>query len=36
VSTDFQQMGAMAARLILDNAKLQQEVPFHLKLRNSL
>ena len=36
VSTDFQQMGEMAARLILDNAKLQQEVPFHLKLRNSL
>ncbi|HZE85557.1 MAG TPA: GntR family transcriptional regulator [Puia sp.] len=36
VSTDFQQMGAMAARLILDNAKLQQEVPFHLTLRNSL
>jgi DNA-binding transcriptional regulator YhcF (GntR family) len=36
VSTDFQKMGAMAARLILDNAKLQQEVPFHLTLRNSL
>lgn len=36
VSTDFQMMGTMAARLILDNAKLQQEVPFHLTLRNSL
>jgi len=36
VSTDFQQMGAMAARLILDNTPLQQEVPFHLTLRNSL
>ncbi len=36
ISTDFQQMGTMAARLILDNARLQQEVPFHLTLRNSL
>ncbi len=36
VSTNFQQMGAMAARMILDNTKLQEEVPFHLTLRNSL
>ncbi len=36
VSTDFQQMGEMAARMILDNTKLQLEVPFYLTLRNSL
>lgn len=36
ISTDFVQMGAMAARLILDNTKLQQEVPFYLTLRNSV
>ncbi|MHA4806656.1 GntR family transcriptional regulator [Flavitalea flava] len=36
VSTDFQEMGAMAARLILDNSRSQKEVPFYLTLRNSL
>ena len=36
VSTDFQQMGAMAARLVLDNARRQEAVPFYLTMRNSL
>jgi hypothetical protein len=36
VSTDFQQMGAMAAQLVLDNARRQEAVPFYLTLRNSL
>jgi DNA-binding transcriptional regulator YhcF (GntR family) len=36
ISTDFQQMGAMTARMILDNVRRQEEVPFHLTLRNSL
>ena len=36
ISTDFQQMGAMTARLILDNERRQEEVPFYLTLRNSL
>ncbi len=36
ISTNFQKMGEMAARLILDNSKLQSEVPFSLTLRNSL
>jgi DNA-binding transcriptional regulator YhcF (GntR family) len=36
ISTDFQQMGAMTARMILDNERRQEEVPFHLTLRNSL
>lgn len=36
ISTDFQQMGAMTARLILDNVRRQEEVPFYLTLRNSL
>jgi DNA-binding transcriptional regulator YhcF (GntR family) len=36
ISTDFQQMGAMAAQLILDKALRQEEVPFYLTLRNSL
>lgn len=36
ISTDFQMMGEMAARLILDDSKQQMEVPFSLTLRNSL
>ena len=36
VSTDFQQMGAMAAQLVVDNARRQEAVPFHLTMRNSL
>jgi len=36
ISTDFQQMGQIAARLILDNSRKQVEVPFHLTLRHSL
>jgi hypothetical protein len=36
ISTDFQQMGIMAARQILDNTHRQEEVPFYLTLRNSL
>jgi DNA-binding transcriptional regulator YhcF (GntR family) len=36
ISTDFQEMGVMASRQILDNTHLQQEVPFYLTLRNSL
>lgn len=36
VSTDFQEMGAMTARMILDNTRSQKEVPFYLTLRNSL
>jgi len=36
ISTDFQEMGTMAARLVLDNVCRRQEVPFYLTLRNSL
>jgi hypothetical protein len=36
ISTDFQEMGTMAARLVLDNSCKRQEVPFYLTLRNSL
>jgi len=36
ISTDFQKMGEMTARMILDNERRQEEVPFHLTLRNSL
>lgn len=36
ISTDFQTMGEMAAKLILDNSKQHVEVPFHLTLRGSL
>jgi DNA-binding LacI/PurR family transcriptional regulator len=36
VSTDFQQMGAIAAKMILDNSRTHVEVPFNLKLRASL
>ncbi len=36
ISTDFHQMGALTARMILDNTKKQVEVPFYLTLRNSL
>jgi DNA-binding transcriptional regulator YhcF (GntR family) len=36
ISTDFQEMGTMAARLVLDNTCRRQEVPFYLTLRNSL
>jgi len=36
VSTDFQEMGTMAARMVLDNTKRQEAVPFYLTLRNSL
>jgi DNA-binding transcriptional regulator YhcF (GntR family) len=36
ISTDFRQMGIMAARQILDNTHCKEEVPFYLTLRNSL
>ena len=36
VSTDFQQMGAIAAKMILENSRTHVEVPFHLTLRPSL
>ena len=36
ISTDFQQMGEMAANLVLNKSKQHQEVPFYLTLRNSL
>lgn len=36
ISTDFKQMGQMAAQLILANAKQHVEIPFHLTLRPSL
>jgi hypothetical protein len=36
ISTDFQEMGKMAAQVILDNKKNHLEVPFHLTLRASL
>lgn len=36
ISTDFQKMGEMAANMVLSNDKKMLEVPFYLKLRNSL
>lgn len=36
ISTDFRQMGEMAAKSILENSKTHLEVPFHLTLRASL
>ena len=36
ISTDFRQMGEMAARQILDQRHCSEEVPFYLTLRNSL
>ena len=36
ISTDFKEMGVMAARQILENTHNQEEVPFYLTLRNSL
>lgn len=36
ISTDFREMGVMAARQILENNHNQEEVPFYLTLRNSL
>lgn len=36
ISTDFREMGVMAARQILGNTHDQEEVPFYLTLRNSL
>jgi len=36
ISTDFREMGIMAARQILENTHHQEEVPFYLTLRNSL
>jgi len=36
ISTDFREMGVMAARQILENTHKQEEVPFYLTLRNSL
>lgn len=36
ISTDFQQMGELTARMILDNARRKEEVPFYLTQRNSL
>lgn len=36
ISTDFRYMGAAAARLILENSKQHEEVPFYLTLRPSI
>jgi DNA-binding transcriptional regulator YhcF (GntR family) len=36
ISTDFREMGVMAARQIRENTHSQEEVPFYLTLRNSL
>ena len=36
VSTDFRKMGAAAARLILENSKQHEKVPFYLTLRPSV
>jgi DNA-binding transcriptional regulator YhcF (GntR family) len=36
ISTDFRQMGIMAAQQVLDNTHRQEEVSFYLTLRNSL
>ncbi len=36
ISTDFRKMGEMAAKMVLSNDKKMLEVPFTLKLRNSL
>ncbi|WP_224998976.1 GntR family transcriptional regulator [Cesiribacter sp. SM1] len=36
ISTDFRKLGAIAARLVLENSKEHIEAPFRLKLRNSL
>jgi len=36
ISTDFKKMGEMAAQMVLNNEKNKLEVPFTLKLRNSV
>lgn len=36
ISTDFRRMGNTAARLILENSKTHEEVPFYLTLRSSI
>jgi DNA-binding LacI/PurR family transcriptional regulator len=36
ISTDFHQMGRMAAKLIMNRSREQLAVPFHLNLRESL
>jgi DNA-binding LacI/PurR family transcriptional regulator len=36
ISTNFEEMGKMAARLILENQRQHLEVPFKLTIRNSL
>jgi hypothetical protein len=36
ISTDFQKMGQIAAKLILENSRAQVAVPFYLTLRESL
>src|SRR5690606_18230322 len=36
ISTDFKQMGGTAARLILEDSKQHEEVPFYLTLRPSI
>ena len=36
ISTDFQEMGRMTAKLILEGSRKHIEVPFILTLRNSL
>ncbi len=36
ISTDFREMGVMAARQIVENMHQREEVPFYLTLRNSL
>ena len=36
ISTDFQEMGTIAAKMILENSRTHVEVPFKLTMRNSL
>lgn len=36
ISTDFRKMGEMTARQVLEGSRRQEEVPFHLTLRQSL
>ena len=36
ISTDFTEMGRIAARLVLQGSKEQLAVPFYLTMRNSL
>ncbi|MBS7563935.1 GntR family transcriptional regulator [Mucilaginibacter sp. Bleaf8] len=36
ISSDFQKMGEVTARCILNNQRVHEAIPFHLKLRSSL